>query len=945
MFFEQFFSDTLFDREETMVCCPFPHQTGSGMEYYESNPSAGVNLDKGVFHCLSCGRAYSEVGFIAEVLKCSYETAVRIKSFFDNEDTIHIWEEYATTPNEIKQKILDLGISEEVSKELKLASEDGESISFPVEIFGTILDIRNYNPQRKPKVKSRKGSMVGLVFPYQLLIESDKNKWVMLCAGEKDMAVARSHGFNAVTLTGGERAVPVLLAPFQGRKVFIAYDNDDAGREGARKVAAYLKPYTEEIKIVTGFHEVCVEKGEDITDFFMKYGGTREQLIEYIKVAKPFDQEDYEEEMEKITPTVKLIDASKPANINKVLRANISVIATNEAAYTVPTSIEAFKFAPGTKDSDVMSAGEKKNWYLTERNAKDMLHLIDNKFTEKVINSNIKTLMGISDKESKVRLTRLTKESVYKCSVTDLFEVSNDKTVSIEYNAYTMKDKLDSGKKYRITFKLVPHPYDGQRLTMIIFNAEESTDSVTNFKLTPENIRNLQEIQNITGTLEDKVDFLVDRVRGLTKFDTDATLIKTIDFSFNTVMSFNFKNFKDVRGYLETIIVTESRVGKSSTAEALQEAYELGVFTSLAGSSATVAGIIGGSNKTAGGTFQTRAGLIPQNHRGLIVFEELAKCNAQMMKELTDVRSSQRARITRVNASVDLPAAVRMISLTNTKPSMHGGIRPITSYPNGIEILTELIGSAEDIARFDLMLVQAFRGKNIDEFWEMPEPLPNEVLQTRIRWIWSRKAEDIVYEDELENYIIRQCNQLNNTYESHIKIFGTEAWKKITRLAITVAGYTVSTDNTYEKIIVKKEHVDYAVDYYVSIYDNETFRLKEYVENERRYEVVDEDGIKALQQMYLTFSTMLVQLEQSSSVTRPELMAATGLSQDHFAQQINQLVQQSFIRFSGQMIYPTLRFRRSMAKIDRATALYKLGGQHNAPKLSMAKTKDKSEEY
>lgn len=945
MFFELFFSDVSFDREETMVCCPFPHQTASGLEYYESNPSAGVNLEKGVFHCLSCGRAYSEVGFIAAILECDYETAARIKTYYDKEDSIHIWKEYMPLPNDIKEKILSLGISEEVIEELLIRSDDGTSISFPVEVYGNILDVRNYNPEGKPKLKSRNGAIAGLVFPYHSLNEAEKSRWVLLCAGEKDMAVARSNGFNAVSLTGGERALPILKAPFKDRKIAIVYDNDDAGREGANRVAAFLRPIVETVKVINGFHEICVEPGEDITDFFMKYQGTREQLIQYIQKTPPFSAEDYEKEIERTMPTMRLMEASQPKNINKMVRANIQVIATNESSYVVPTTIEGYKFKEPTHDNDTMQKGEKRQWFLTEKTAKDILHLIDNKFNEAQINKNIKELLRIPDKERSIKITKMTKEVIFKCSVTDLFETSTDDTVSIEHNAYVIGKKLDSGKKYRATFKLVPHPYDGQKLTMIIFDVEEANDSVTNFQISQEVIDNLKVVQDIPGTLEEKIDILTDKTRGLTKFNTDATLIQAIDFSYNTVLSFDFQNFKDVRGYLDTILVTESRVGKSSTAEALQKTYGLGVFTSLAGSSATVAGIIGGSNKTAGGSFQTRAGLIPQNHKGLIIFEELAKCNAQMLRELTDVKSSQRARITRVNGALDLPAAVRMISLTNPRAAQNGIPRPITSYPNGIEILTELIGTAEDIARFDIMLIQAFRGTSMDPFWQMPEPLEEEVYRTRVRWIWSRKTENVQFEEGMETYIIEQCNILNEKYDSHIKIFGTEAWKKISRLAIAVAGYTVSTDDSYENIIVKQEHIDYSIGFYTKIYDNDTFRLKEYVENERRYEQIDDDGIKALQQMYLTFPALLVQLESSSSVTRPELMAATGLAQDQFVQQVNQLVQQSFIRFQGQMIYPTLRFRRSMAEIDRRTTLYKLGGQQNAPSLSLAKDEDRLDEY
>ena len=121
-----------------------------------------------------------------------------------------------------------------------------------------------------------------------------------------------------------------------------------------------------------------------------------------------------------------------------------------------------------------------------------------------------------------------------------------------------------------------------------------------------------------------------------------------------------------MRGYLDTLIVGESRTGKSSTANTLRKEYGLGVFTSLAGNSATIAGLIGGSNKTPTG-FQTRAGVIPQNHRGLVIFEEFGKCKQDVVSELTDIRSSNEVRIARVSGTITLPALVRMIALTNAK--------------------------------------------------------------------------------------------------------------------------------------------------------------------------------------------------------------------------------------------------------------------------------------
>ena len=88
---------------------------------------------------------------------------------------------------------------------------------------------------------------------------------------------------------------------------------------------------------------------------------------------------------------------------------------------------------------------------------------------------------------------------------------------------------------------------------------------------------------------------------------------------YHTPEAFNFGFMKDIRGYLDGLIITESRVGKSTTSQALSKIYGLGAIASLAGSAATPAGLIGGSVK-AGTSSQIRPGLIPRQHHKSIIF-------------------------------------------------------------------------------------------------------------------------------------------------------------------------------------------------------------------------------------------------------------------------------------------------------------------------------------
>ena len=925
-FFEYYFDEYDFSKRETAVCCPFPHHTESGIEYYETNPSAHINLDKGLFHCKVCDTGLSEIAFISKVLGTSYESASKIAKMFTTKENKYTWNKNYQISEDIKSKCLSLGISETVVDELDIKTEFGDEIAFPVFMYGKLVDVRSYRPHdRANKIKSRAGTTSGLIIPFDIWRYTPKNKWTILCAGEKDMAVTRSQGFNAITLTGGEKALPKITTVFKDRKIAICYDNDEAGISGAHALASELMKYASEVKVVTNFHEVCKEHGEDLTDYFTKYNKTKADLIDCINSTPLYTIEEAREEQQKRRPLISLLEASKPQYINRIVQSNVQVVATYEKAMPVPTTIYAKKInCVGEAKYNQMLVGEERTWELSENTCQDVLKLIDNNFTEDQIRENIRSILGISKYERDVKVEKPTKDTVYQCNVTDLFEATSKDIATIEFTAYVLKKRLESGKKYLITYKLVPHPYKGQQLVMIIVDVEEACDSVTNFRVTDEVKKNLDLFRNLEGSVKERLDKLAEMAKAYIGYDGYNNLIQAIDLSYHTVLEYNFGTFKNVRGYLDTLIVAESRVGKSSTAEAFQKLYKLGAFTSLAGNSATIPGIIGGSTKV-NGNYQTRAGLIPMNHRGLVIFEELAKCNSNLVRELTDIRSSNQVRIARVSGTLTLPALVRMITLTNVKNTGHK-IKPINSYPNGVDILVELIGSPEDIARYDIMLVLGEQGnKVIDPFWEPIEPFEPEAYQTRIRWVWSRTADQVVIDQEVGRYILEKCNELNKEYDSHIKIFGTEAWKKVSRLAIAIAGYLVSTDSSYERIIVTKEHVDAAVQFLIDCYDNSTFKLKEYVAMERMYNEIDEDGIALLQELYNTNPSILLQLERINRTNKQNIMAATGLESNDYNKFMQRLTQGLFITYEGYDIIPTQRFRLGMSKINRAGKIHKIG--------------------
>ena len=911
--------ETIFNIEgqgEHRVHCPFHH---------DDNASASVNLDKRLFSCQSCEIGMNEVQFIQKYEGITYANAIRWNNLFKTGETAIEWKRSTIYNDEAKSICQSYNIADAVAINLGVTSTAAGSISFPVFYKNHLMDIRTYTPNARPKMKSRAGSPTGLLIPAEL----DKSKVIILCAGEKDMATTRSKGFNAYTITGGEMGLPANPAWFKDAMVVICYDNDDAGKKGAENLANYLYPYTKWIKVCTAFHEICSEDKEDLTDFWNKYGCSARQLMDYIKATPDFVQTTSTSNSKGLQKK-SLAEASSVDWVNKLIKTDIQVIGTYDQTFIIPTSFSVEKVEE--VGSDRMLIGQVKEWELRDDNLRDILLLCDGSLTDDNVYRNMLYLAGCCPSEKGVRIHKEGHAVVTKATINDVCNLSADDSVAVEYTCYIIGDKVESGKKYTITHKLVTHPSRGQQLVSIANAAIPAEDSITTFTVTDEVRSHLRSFQNayINGdtkldTIRKTVNEFAEKVKTLLGYNGNNQLITTIDLAFHTPLYFNFGAFKNVRAYLDTLIVGESRVGKSSTADCLRKTYGLGAFVSLAGNSATVPALIGGTLKQSNGQGCTKAGVIPQNHKGLVIFEEFGKCDKNITGELTDIRSSNEVRIQRVSGSLTLPAVVRMITLSNVKPTSNGDIRSIESYPNGIAVATELVPTAEDIARYDMLLISADKGNaNIDPRWQPPAAFTEAEYRDRIRWIWSRTADQIVFTAEAEDAIVDCSNYLNKQYDCHIKLFGTECWKKLCRISIAVAGYLCSADEQFNNIIVEKDHVIYASEILTNLYDNDTFRLREYVRNERKYIECDDNAVKQLQEIYIACPQLLNFLEENASATKSDLDTVIGLSKDETTGFQSVLVRGSFITLHGTTWMPTVRFRKGMRLINRETSLERL---------------------
>ena len=110
---------------------------------------------------------------------------------------------------------------------------------------------------------------------------------IIICEGEFDRLVLEGQGFAAVTSTCGAGTFRSEWGPYFEPipSIYICFDNDDAGREGARHVAQII-PRARIIRLPAE-----VGEGGDVTDFFIRLGRTVDEFTELLHSAQPLPPE------------------------------------------------------------------------------------------------------------------------------------------------------------------------------------------------------------------------------------------------------------------------------------------------------------------------------------------------------------------------------------------------------------------------------------------------------------------------------------------------------------------------------------------------------------------------------------------------------------------------------------------------------------------------------
>lgn len=934
------------DNGEMDVCCPFIHDKG-----YETRPSAHINTEEGVFHCKTCkaeGRfsngGLSELGFIAEWYSMPYEDAVLMVALQSKSFGNHSSYDEAVTNMLGYQEGMDFliarGIDESMVREYQLGYT-GDGVIYPVFVDGELLDKRTYNLKWKEekeanpgkpvaKIKSESGAK-NYLYPYDHWFPRFKaDEPTFLLAGENDTLLGRKYGYNAITSTFGEGSFPKLfLGLFKGKKVYVVYDCDKAGKKGGLTVAFLLKEAGADVYIV----DLGLSGGEDdkdVTDFFITHGYTKDDFQARVDAAIHYDGEMYAEAKNMEYPLVDLWDVPEGKYSGKRISSRAIMMGKFSTPMETPTAVNwaCRAYNPDSKACATCNNKNKEGWWtLDEKNLNHVLELIEVNAIQR--DRALKKYIGIPDKCPGVRLQIASKKHVNKVIFSPDVDTEDELSgfKAADQIAYVIGLSLDDGQRYRIFFKRYAHPLDDQKIVTVVDRVEESDNPVNSFRMSDEIKQELSQFQgNPFNTMAKRYEHSKLVVGPF----ANEMVVHAVDVIYHSVLDFKFANGK-LKGHPEGLIVGPSRTGKTDTALKLQQFYGLGNFTEC--KAATVAGLLGGADKLPSGEYKTKWGVIPRNHKGLLVLDELSGMQKEVMAKLTGLRSRRVATIEKITGSGRAPAKTRMLWISNPRVQADGKSLNIADYPNGVKIILDLIGSDEDIARFDFVVILP----NIEAYSspftkEKLEEMQNPAYRHLIQWIWSRKEDQVKFSPGVEEYIWQLTQELNEQYDTDIKFFGSEAWKKLARIAVSVAGMCFSNTDEGESILVTKEHADWARDFLIKCYDNDIFRLPEYVQQSKLTTTTNQEVNDYVAGLIHAQPMLMKKLKDDTDCSMRTLQAVSGLEPKIFNDIINGLMRNGLVTSVRDSIQATRRFRlainayRETQDKQRLKPLSEMGG-------------------
>ena len=881
-------------------------------------PSASMNPARGKFMCFSrCGgygisQVYdmwrsghtpeAKVDAPRDISSAPSKRKANAEGTLPTEDKVGEWHERLMANRQLVQRIQEKrGLNERTLKRWELGW-NGERIMIPIrDAEGTLVNVRQYKMgAANAKVINWPGfgdaSLYGL--------DALEAKAVVLTAGETDMLIGRQKRLPTLTATAGEGTWLAAWSPlFAGKTVYICYDCDDQGRKGAAKVANALQGVAKAVKIID---LGLPGKGADLTDFFVTEGYGRQDFVNLMKATPTHETRTVSRQRSQAeAQLVRISQSFDPSYAGKP----VSLVATISGRAATPSMLprklelhcDMGWQKPKCENCPMSHAGGQR---AHEVPADDDLILKMMGKPEDQRLSELLGSMGIPRTCPRVEPTVFEHWRVDELAVVpnvdDPEEVDGESLLRRVLNVTEEAALTPVNTTARITGVSVPDPKNAQ----VVFQSwqlEETKTSLDKFTMTDELRAKLEEVFWPKGSqtpLDKMKEIASDLAANVTHIWGRPELHMAYDLVWHSLLDFRFRGTYLGKGWLELMVMGDTRTGKSEAATRLMGHYGAGVLKSCEG--ATLAGLVGGAQQI-GNSWVITWGTIPLQDRRLVVLDEVSGiADKNILEQMSAVRSSGKAQVSKI-VSQETSARTRLIWISNPPDG-----RFINQTTNGaIDAIAKLVTNPEDIARFDLAMVAASDDVSSSVINAARPPRAEhthtaEACSALVTWAWSRKRDDVVWDTGVERFILQQAEALGARYIADPPLIQPENVRvKLARLAVACAARLFSHDGTGEKVFVTRAHVRAAVEFIDGLYGMRWFGYADHSRKELRAKAAAQNSANECRRWLLERDRVLTTLKTVINDTQfrsRDLEEFGGVDKEEAATYVGELLRMGMIR-------------------------------------------------
>jgi len=732
------------------------------------------------------------------------------------------WQSALMASDQELEELMDRrGLTEETLERFKIGWDPGRKV-YTIPIFGDegeIWNVRRYtfHPRGDTKIWSVAGMRVTELYPVSIL-ENDHEE-IIICGGEWDALLAIQEGFPSITRTAGEKTwKPEWTKRFAGKKVWLGHDADFTGRAANRIVHRAVSKVADEVRVLKWPFPMAKKHGKDMTDFFLEYKASDfEQLMRSAPIPGSAKEVDTVTDPQVIT----VLDSFDSHKVGKPVKLMVTIKGKKDPGYSVPQKVNL---------SCSMDRGIQCNYCpLKEAGGDTSVEIVP---SNPIILSMLEATKGqlftmiIGDYGVPgAKCPKLTMEVDEHQGVEILFARPSLDHADGDVAAYKNVKITSVGRHDTLpnntvvaTGALYPNP-NSQGNEFLAWDIERQETSVDRFVITPEAVAQMKRFQpkGRQRPLKKLREINDDLSQHVTRIFGRPEMHALMDLTFHSIIAWEFGGKMENRGWLQSIVIGDTRTGKSDNALAYIRHFGAGEL--VGGESASLAGLIGGAQQIGGKDWVITWGVIPLNDKRLVVIDEFP--HPDDISKMSDALSSGVAKITKIQQDVTL-SRTRTLWMGNPPQST------MAHFTYGVDAFKAIIHTPEDIARFDLAMSVSFGEVDIDLINRRVEGgeqiYTAEACHTMLMWCWTRKPENVIWADGAEDAVYKAANEMGKKYtEDPPLVQAANIRIKIARVAVALAARLFSTDSTYENVIVTEQHVVDATAFMNHLYEMANF--------------------------------------------------------------------------------------------------------------------------